>query len=360
MFDVATAAVEGALGRGGHLRRRPGHGHHHRGACRATDGILERVARTQSAGVGVRALVGSSWGFFAVPEPSDAQARKAGHQAAAIARASAMVPGPPARAGRRPRPPGPLGLGVAGAPGPGVPVREGRPAGRRHQRDGQRRGRLGGRRHHRRLGHREVVRLQPGPPHLPAPGGVRDGDERHRGGRAGDPAPLLRRHRRAVRHPGLRAGPGGRPAGNARRIAEEAVELLHGAPSASRAPSTSSSAASSWPCRSTSRSATPSSSTASSGWEAAFAGTSFLDLAQLGTLRYGSELMNITADATLPGALGSFGYDDEGTPAQRVDIVQGRPVGRASSPDGTRPPSPACPRAGWSGPTATAASRWCG
>jgi TldD protein len=58
------------------------------------------------------------------------------------------------------------------------------------------------------------------------------------------------------------------------------------------------------------------------GWEAAFAGTSFLDLSQLGTLRYGSELMNITADATLPGALGSFGYDDEGTPAQRVDIVR--------------------------------------
>jgi TldD protein len=58
------------------------------------------------------------------------------------------------------------------------------------------------------------------------------------------------------------------------------------------------------------------------GWEAAFAGTSFLDLAQLNTLRYGSDLMNITADATLPGALGSFGYDDEGTPAQRVDIVK--------------------------------------
>jgi TldD protein len=32
--------------------------------------------------------------------------------------------------------------------------------------------------------------------------------------------------------------------------------------------------------------------------------------------------MNITADATLPGALGTFGFDDEGTPAQRVDIVR--------------------------------------
>jgi TldD protein len=58
------------------------------------------------------------------------------------------------------------------------------------------------------------------------------------------------------------------------------------------------------------------------GWEAAFAGTSWLDLAQLGTLRYGSELMNITIDPTIAGALGSFGYDDEGTPAQARDAVR--------------------------------------
>ena len=58
------------------------------------------------------------------------------------------------------------------------------------------------------------------------------------------------------------------------------------------------------------------------GWEAAFAGTSFLELEHLGSFRYGSELMNITADATIPGALATFGYDDEGTPAQAVDIVR--------------------------------------
>ncbi|HEX6285966.1 MAG TPA: TldD/PmbA family protein, partial [Acidimicrobiia bacterium] len=70
------------------------------------------------------------------------------------------------------------------------------------------------------------------------------------------------------------------------------------------------------------------------GWEAAFAGTSFLNLEELGTLRYGSELMNITADATIPGALGTFGFDDEGTPAQSVDIVEaGRWVGVLSGRD---------------------------
>jgi TldD protein len=58
------------------------------------------------------------------------------------------------------------------------------------------------------------------------------------------------------------------------------------------------------------------------GWEAAYAGTSWLDLAQLGALKYGSELMNITIDPTIPGALGSFGYDDEGTPAAPRDAVR--------------------------------------
>jgi TldD protein len=57
------------------------------------------------------------------------------------------------------------------------------------------------------------------------------------------------------------------------------------------------------------------------GMEEAYAGTSFLSPEHRGSLRYGSALMNITADATLPGGLGTFGYDDEGVPAQRVPVV---------------------------------------
>lgn len=64
------------------------------------------------------------------------------------------------------------------------------------------------------------------------------------------------------------------------------------------------------------------------GYEASFAGTSFLTLDKLGKLQYGSELVNIDADATAPGGLGTFGYDDEGVPAQKVPIVSaGRFVG---------------------------------
>jgi TldD protein len=58
------------------------------------------------------------------------------------------------------------------------------------------------------------------------------------------------------------------------------------------------------------------------GDEAAFAGTSWVAASDLDTLRYGSDLVNVTADATLPGSLGSFGYDDEGVPAQRDHLVR--------------------------------------
>jgi TldD protein len=58
------------------------------------------------------------------------------------------------------------------------------------------------------------------------------------------------------------------------------------------------------------------------GEEASFAGTSFLTRDKLGAFRYGSPIVNIYADATIPGALGSFGYDDEGVPAQRTAIVK--------------------------------------
>ncbi len=58
------------------------------------------------------------------------------------------------------------------------------------------------------------------------------------------------------------------------------------------------------------------------GTEAAFAGTSFLTIDKLGAFRYGSGLVNLTADATIPGGLGTFGYDDEGVPAQRSPLVR--------------------------------------
>jgi TldD protein len=58
------------------------------------------------------------------------------------------------------------------------------------------------------------------------------------------------------------------------------------------------------------------------GMEASFAGTSFMTLDKLNNLKYGSDIVNIVGDATIPNGLGSFKYDDEGVPAQRFDIIQ--------------------------------------
>src|SRR5512143_4376217 len=69
------------------------------------------------------------------------------------------------------------------------------------------------------------------------------------------------------------------------------------------------------------------------GTEASYAGTSFLtpDNREAGFM-YGSELVTIVADATAPGGMGTFGWDDEGVAAQAVPLIQnGRFVGYQSS-----------------------------
>jgi TldD protein len=58
------------------------------------------------------------------------------------------------------------------------------------------------------------------------------------------------------------------------------------------------------------------------GTEAAYAGTSFLTTEKLNNFRYGSEVVNITADSVRPNGLGTFGWDDEGVPAQSTPIVK--------------------------------------
>ena len=68
------------------------------------------------------------------------------------------------------------------------------------------------------------------------------------------------------------------------------------------------------------------------GTEADYAGTSFLTPEKLRNFRYGSEKVNLVADATVPHGLGTFGYDDEGTKAKKVYLVnEGLFVGYQSS-----------------------------
>ncbi|MCK4224105.1 MAG: TldD/PmbA family protein [candidate division Zixibacteria bacterium] len=58
------------------------------------------------------------------------------------------------------------------------------------------------------------------------------------------------------------------------------------------------------------------------GTEISLAGGSFLTLDKVNKLKYGSEKVTIVADATIPGGLGSFGFDDEGVKAQRAYLVK--------------------------------------
>jgi TldD protein len=331
VFDYAQAAVEGALAAGATYADA-------RVMVTRTEGmtcqneVIEGLRQGEAAGVGVRALIGSSWGFFATPGLVTGAARRAGEEAAAIARASARVAGPalvlddivvtedrwestceedPLSVALAEK--GDLLVGVTKTMhDAGVSLAQSSYAVWDTEKwfaSSQ--------------GHRISQRIRECGAAMSATV-VGDSETQRRS------------------YPGIRGqyGTSGWELvrrldlpGNAGRIAEEAVALL----SAPQCPS----ATTDLILGSEQLALQIHESVGHAieldrilGWEAAYAGTSWLELAKLGTLQFGSELMNITADATLPGALGSFGYDDEGTPAQSVDIVkEGKWVGVLSGRD---------------------------
>ena len=330
MFDLAVAAVEGALAAGAEyadarvvVSRQQ--------SLEALNQTIESLEQSESAGVGVRALIGSSWGFFATADSG--QARQAGEAAAAIARASASVPGPPlilaevpVREDRYATPYGedPFAVSLTEKADLLVDVTKTMQA-------------VGGVALARAFmtawdtekwfvssqGHRISQRL------------VECG-----GGMDATAVGESETQRRSYPQSFGQFESGGYEVirrfdlpGNAERVATEAVALL----TAPECPD----ATTDLVLESSQLALQIHESVGHAieldrilGWEAAFAGTSFLELPRLGSLVYGSPQMNITADATIPGALGTFAYDDEGTPAQRVDIVkEGTWVGVLSGRD---------------------------
>ncbi|TVQ84279.1 MAG: TldD/PmbA family protein [Chromatiaceae bacterium] len=85
------------------------------------------------------------------------------------------------------------------------------------------------------------------------------------------------------------------------------------------------------------------------GDERNYAGLSFVTPAMFGTYRYGSALLNVTFDPTLPDELASYAADDEGTLARRVHLIRDgileRPLGGALSQRRARLRGAACARA---------------
>jgi TldD protein len=320
MFDVASSAVEGALAAGATYADARVTTRRIR-SISVQNAAVETVSTIEQAGVGVRALIGSSWGFYATDELGTEASLRAGAMAAEIAQASASVPGPPLELAdvpvhqdeyQTPHDTHPFEVPVEDQAGLLVAATE---TLLEQPRVKIATGSLGfwdidtylvssqGHRIHQNLVH--------------SGGGIQataigDGETQVR------TYPQSRVHYESA---GYESILGWDYVGNAPRIAEEAAALLDAAEmSECEKPLILESSQLALQIHESVGHAIELDRIL--GWEAAFAGTSHLHLSRLGSHRYGSELMNITADATLPGALGSFGYDDEGTPAQRVDIVK--------------------------------------
>jgi len=319
MFDVASAAVEAALAAG--ARYADARAMHQRNeSMSARNGDVEDLSQRESVGVGVRALVGSSWGFVAVPDPTDAEARRAGERAVAVARASAQVPGPdvslvPIEVRRdswaSPCEEDPLSVPLTekGDLVAGVTATM-RAAGAS-------------------LAEASYQVWDTAKWFVSSEGSRIDQRVRECGAAMSATAIGAGETQRRS-YPGIRGQYGTRGwelvreldlPGHAARIAEEAQALLV-APECPAGETTLILGSEQMALQIHESVGHATELDRILGWEAAYAGTSWLDLAELGQLRFGSDLMTITADATLPGALGSFGYDDEGTPAAPQDIVR--------------------------------------
>lgn len=283
----------------------------------ARNGSVEDLGSDESAGLGVRALVGSSWGFYAVPDLTDPAARAAGRRAAEIAAASAQVAGPPAELMPAKAVTGswasdcaidPLSVSLADKGDLLVRATQtAKDAGADQAQAGYAIWDT-----HKWFVSSEGHRIDQ---HIRECGGsvtasaIGDGEVQRRS----LPGQYGTRGWELVDELDL--------VGNAARLAEEARELLT-APLCPSGETTLILGGSQLALQIHESVGHAIELDRILGWEAAFAGTSWLDLSKLGRLRYGSELMNITIDPTFPGALGSFGFDDEGTPAAKRHAVR--------------------------------------
>jgi TldD protein len=320
MYDVASAAVEAALGAG--ARYADARAIESRSeVIGARNGVVEELDREERNGLGVRALIGSSWGFYAVPDPSPKAAREAGQHAAAIARSSTMVAGPDIDIGTVKPVQGTWASECREDPW-SVPLAEKVEL-------------VEGVTNQMRAGGADIAEASSQAwetrKWLVSSEGHRVDQHIRECGAAMSATVVGESETQRRSYPGIRGQYGTRGwelvreldlPSNAPRIAEEARALLTADPCPSLDATDLILGSEQMALQIHESVGHAVELDRILGWEAAFAGTSWLDLAKLGSLRFGSDLMTITADATLPGALGSFGYDDEGTPAHPVDIVR--------------------------------------
>jgi TldD protein len=319
-FDAAAAAVQAALDAGAvYADARVMHRRYE--SMTARNGDVEDLGQDETSGIGIRALVGSGWGFYAVPDLADAAVRAAGAQAAAIAASSARVSR--AASGMVPAGPAAVGswasdcqvdpLGVSLADKGDMLVRASATMAEHGADIAEAMYQIWdtAKWFVSSEGHRIDQRVRECGAGIMATA-IGDGETQRRS------YPAARgqygtRGWEMVREIDIEA--------HAARVADESRALLS-APPCPSGETTLILGAEQMALQIHESVGHAIELDRILGWEAAYAGTSWLDLEQLGSLQYGSELMNITIDPTIPGALGSFGYDDEGTPAAPRDAVR--------------------------------------
>jgi TldD protein len=321
MLDLCRRAVDAAVGAGAEyadarvvVRRSQ--------RVATKNGRVESVADGESEGIGVRVLAGGAWGFACDRRLSDGGAREAALRAGAFARASAAS-GPRRPVRRVPAPPADGWYTTAATRDPvEVPLEEKvalcleAEAAMRHPDVAVTEASVRAMREERTFassesGAAEQVILECG-------GGidalaVREGQFQIRSYPSAHGGSSAQGGWEHVESLGL--------AREAPRVAEEAAALLR----ADRCPSAVTTVvidAEQTALQVHESVGHPTELDRVYGTEAAYAGTSFLKPGDRGTLRYGSPLMNVTADPTTPGGLGTFAFDDEGVAAARTPIVR--------------------------------------
>ncbi|HET9723033.1 MAG TPA: TldD/PmbA family protein [Actinomycetota bacterium] len=318
-YDAAQAAVQAALDAGArYADARVMHRRHE--SMSARNGEVDSLSQDSSSGIGVRALVGSGWGFFAVPDLDDRSVRRAGARAAEIAAASALV----SRGDSTLLPSEPVTASWASdcAVDPfAVPLSD--------KGDLLVRATSTMREHGADIATGQY-QLWDTEKWFVSSEGHRI-DQRIRESGAGITSTAIGADETQVRSwPAARGQYGTRGwefvegldlEAHAARVGSESRELLT-APLCPSGETDLILGAEQLALQIHESVGHAIELDRILGWEAAYAGTSWLDLAQLGSLQYGSPLMNITINPSIPGALGSFGYDDEGTPATKRDAVR--------------------------------------
>ena len=285
------------------------------------DGKVETLGEFESVGFGVRVLVGDAWGFASSALVTPDEIDRVTALAADIARASALVPGPPTDLGPAVKSQGSYVTPIEIDPF-SVPLEaklslllEADAAIRRNSGVKVSEGRVISVRHHKTFANSE--------------GALLDQTLYECGGAIGATAVVANDVQVRSYPDSFRCqGTGGWEyivkkdfAGNAERIASEAVALLH----ADVCPSKKTTlilGSSQLALQIHESCGHPTELDRVYGTEAAFAGRSFLTTEKLSNFRYGSGIVNLTADSVRPTGLGTFGWDDEGIPASSTPLVQ--------------------------------------